>query len=200
MTSMAEPTSEDNKPNIRRYDALAAGVAVFVSVLALAVSAYSTYWQRQQTRAATWPRLMMNIGNFGKGYGVALSNAGSGLLQLDSLVVSFDGKQKRTIGELLEAVAPLGGYTEGNLPNFAVDQVDALGAGEKVEFLRIDDEKIAIVLTNASLNGPNRLSVRACYCSLLDECWTLDSNALRPVEVGKCSSEPSSFGISIPKR
>jgi hypothetical protein len=43
-----------------RYDAI---IATFVGLLALCVSAYTAYMQRQQVRAAVWPILEFDSSN-----------------------------------------------------------------------------------------------------------------------------------------
>ncbi len=45
------------------WDALAAVIATFIGILALAVAGYTSYLQRQQLRAQVWPRVQMGASN-----------------------------------------------------------------------------------------------------------------------------------------
>lgn len=49
-----------NAPSSGRYGA---AVATLIALLAVAVSAYTAYVQRQQVRAQVWPILEVNSGN-----------------------------------------------------------------------------------------------------------------------------------------
>ena len=58
-----------------RYDAI---VATFVGVLALVVSAYTAYVQRQQVRAQVYPIVSFSTGYSDEDIHMKLSNKGSG--------------------------------------------------------------------------------------------------------------------------
>lgn len=183
-----------DKPSARRYDLLAALVATFVSVLALFVSAYSTYWQRQQTRAMTWPRLTERTSGTLDGkkpFIITLTNGGTGPLEMHSLVVLLDGAPVHDIDDLVKKLTALRDPSHGEL-DASFGLVAGLSAGEQREVIHIEDEDLARLFAKARYDGTERIQIRACYCSLLDECWRLDDrdDGSFPVEVRRCDKEP----------
>ena len=76
----------------RFFEFLGAGVLALVSVLARGVSAYSTYWQRQQVRATVLPRLQLATGTEEGLMRLVLENVGVGPADLKTVQVALDGK------------------------------------------------------------------------------------------------------------
>src|SRR6185312_15580863 len=76
-------------PQRREWDGVAAVIAAFVGLLALCVSGYTAYLQRQQVRAQVWPYLETGISSSKRG--VSLSNKGVGPAIIRSAQVLVDG-------------------------------------------------------------------------------------------------------------
>lgn len=60
-----------------------------------------------------------------------------------------------------------------------------LPARESVEFISLRPEA-GVALSLALDKARADLSARACYCSVLDECWLTDFDTARPKKVEKC--------------
>src|SRR2546430_13660658 len=71
-----------------RYDAV---VATFVGFLALCVSGYTAYMQRQQVRAAVWPILEFDSSN-GPNIHFTVANKGVGPAIIRHAIVKLDGQ------------------------------------------------------------------------------------------------------------
>ena len=71
-----------------RYDAI---VATFVGFLALCVSGYTAYMQRQQVRAAVWPILQFDSSN-APDIHFTLANKGVGPAIIRDVILKVDGQ------------------------------------------------------------------------------------------------------------
>lgn len=93
---MTEPSSSPNESvsqttNRRiRWDALAAIIAALIGLLALCVSGYTAYVQRQQVRAQVWPHLSVGQSDFPPSLTVVNQGVGPALVR--SVEVLVDGK------------------------------------------------------------------------------------------------------------
>src|SRR4051812_49348223 len=98
--------SDEPGPGLRRYDALAAAVASLISLLALAVSGYSTYWQRQQIRVQTWPRLTLQLSETNepreRAWTLKIQNVGIGPAEVGGAEVRVDGQPVHTWAEMAQ--------------------------------------------------------------------------------------------------
>jgi hypothetical protein len=79
---------EKERRGASRYDAV---IATFVGFLALCVSGYTAYMQRQQVRAAVWPILEFSSGNQPDIH-LTLSNKGVGPAIIRHEIVTVDGQ------------------------------------------------------------------------------------------------------------
>jgi len=73
----------------RDWDAYAAVIASFVGILALAVSGYTAYEQRQQLRAQVWPYLQLWRSDVNVGF--YITNQGTGPARIIAARVMVDG-------------------------------------------------------------------------------------------------------------
>jgi hypothetical protein len=149
---------------------LETALALFVSLLALFVSAYSTYWQRQQVRAQVWPRLELSFAN-SEGFELKMANVGTGPALVRAAEVLVDGQPLRSWTEVIQRLAP--GKAEFHFVSSYID-TRVLAAGERIAALSVPGERGAALFaaSQAGRSGPApRLEVRVCFCSVLDECW-----------------------------
>ena len=179
-----------------RYDAV---IATFVGFLALCVSGYTAYVQRQQVRAAVWPILEFDSSN-APDIHFTLANKGVGPAIIRHVIVEVDGKPVRNWKEALEKMLGPGEhlFSESDM-SFHV-----LAAGEsRTVFTPRDPENNPLNHDKANplwvkMNKERlRVSVEICYCSTLGECWTLHASGLAPsttTETRRCSaSSATSF-------
>ena len=91
-----------------RYDAV---IATFVGFLALCVSGYTAYVQRQQVRATVWPILEFESGNGTIHF--SLANKGVGPAIITHVVVTVDGQPVTNWTEVLEKILGPGNNHSG---------------------------------------------------------------------------------------
>jgi hypothetical protein len=175
----------DQRPSLRRYDWLAGALATMISLLALGVSAYATYWQRQQTRAATWPRLQSGTSNI-DGYAIFVDNVGAGPAEIRAAALTVDGKPVRTWKELITALAGQREKVDEHY-SFSTLRGRVVAAGAHIAALQIKPGTTASAFAAAE----ERLHGSICYCSVLDECWVLSDAAHRAVR--DCAREANTF-------
>ena len=170
----------------RDWSGLSAVIAALVGLLALCVSGYTAWLQRQQIRAQVWPYLEPAVS--GSQHEAVLINKGIGPAIVHHMQVSVDGKLQKNWHEVFAALG-----LSPETPTSTVSGV-VVAAGERIRqlvFASQEDFK-------AFRTQYPRLSMRICYCSTLNECWLLDqaeqnlSNPRR--EVAECpAASPDDF-------
>ncbi|MEP7041815.1 MAG: hypothetical protein ABI843_02060 [Dokdonella sp.] len=156
-------------PNSRPWDALAAIVAALIGLMALLVSGYTAYVQRQQVRAQVWPYLL--VGNFDTEFAIKILNKGVGPAIVRSVRMTVDGKPQTDWSHVLKALevnVPSGGRRMTTIDN------NVLSAGESVSMIKFTDETVYKNFLGAVRS---RAILQICFCSTLGECWLYDEHA-----------------------
>ena len=162
-----------------RYDAV---IATLVGLCALCVSAYTAHVQRQQVRAAVWPILEFDSSN-APDIHFTLANKGVGPAIIRHVIVRVDGQQVRNWKEALGRILGPGEhlFSESDMSGHV------FAAGESMTPLTLRDPENNPLNFDKSnplwvkMNKDRlRVSVEICYCSTLDECWTLRASGLTP--------------------
>jgi hypothetical protein len=151
-------------PRRREWDGVAAVIAALVGLLALCVSGYTAWLQREQVRAQVWPYLETGIS--GSKRELTLVNKGVGPAVIRSVRVHVDGKPQRNWDAVYAA---LGLKFEHRPPYSTVSSV-VLSAGEHIDqvlFRDTDD-------FNLYARQATRVAMWLCYCSTMKECWIRD--------------------------
>lgn len=172
--------------NARNWNAVAAIVASLIGLMALVVSGYTAYVQRQQVRAQVWPYLMVGYADieharivFNKGVGPAL---------VRSVQVFVDGKPQPDWAHVMSAlgVPDNVSYQQSTLAS------NVLSANEKLDILVLGDEEGYKAFRKQSVD---RASTRICYCSTLDDCWMYDDHRAadepRTQAIDRCPDLPT---------
>ncbi|HWE31137.1 MAG TPA: hypothetical protein VHB97_24180 [Polyangia bacterium] len=165
-----------------RYDAV---IATLVGVLALMVSGYTAYVQRQQVRAQVWPYLSVYNSNV-PNIRLEIANKGVGPAIIKNAIVRVDGKPVPDWNTVIERL--LGKKHNRIISSFGQR---VLAPGEAVAVLDLRDEKGEPVSATdkdgadaflwKALN--ERVTPEICYCSTLDECWIVDGDSgTRPTQ------------------
>ena len=157
---MSTSTASDPR-RARNWDALAAVIAALIGVLALLVSGYTAYVQRQQVRAQVWPYLM--TANYDTESAIKLLNKGVGPAIVKSMRVLVDGKPKHGWREVATAL----GLERVPLRTSTITD-NVISGGEVVPMLVFGD---AEVYHRFRKESGSRSGLEICYCSTLDECW-----------------------------
>lgn len=176
---MAEPRTAAPRDGRRRdWNAVAAVIAALIGLLALTVSGYTAWLQRQQVRAEVWPYLQRGISPNRRN--VTLTNKGVGPASVRRVKVFVDGQPQRSWPEVFDA---LGLHQLRNTP-YSTTRGVVISPGESIQQIRFrDDDSFARFYAEYG-----RIQVAICYCSALNECWIYDEREgsleeeRRPVE------------------
>jgi hypothetical protein len=181
--------------NASRYDA---AIATLVGVCALCVSGYTAYTQRQQVRAAVWPILEFDSSN-APDIHFTLANKGVGPAIIRHVIVRVDGQPTRNWNEVVERI--LG---PGHLRSESDMSGHVLAAGELMTvFTPRDPENNPLNFNKSNplwvkMNKDRfRVTVEICYCSTLNECWTLRAGGLTPSTTTETRHCPSPSATSF---
>ena len=154
----------------RDWDALAAVIAALIGLLALAVSGYTAYVQREQLRAQVWPHLTIQSSNVDPDWQV--TNVGTGPARVTAMRVLVDGVPATTWDDVEKAA----GYRRGEGVTRSFISRATLPAGKQVVFARPDaGEPSQVKFKDLLPDGKHTLHVTLGYCSVLDDCWIASS-------------------------
>lgn len=168
----------------RNWDGAAAVIAAFVGLLALLVSGYTAYLQRQQVRAQVWPYLEPGMSSSRREF--TLNNKGVGPAIIRSVQVLADGKPQRNWSEVFAA---LGINYDHHIPYSTVNGV-VISANDKVTQLLFPTAEDF----NLFAHEMPRLDLEVCYCSSLGDCWNYNGNAPTPAETHRPVAECRAHG------
>jgi hypothetical protein len=170
-----------------------------VGVPALLISlvvAYGTFVQAGATQkmqqAAAWPFVAYSTGNYTADgqrlVNLAFSNNGLGPALIGAVEVRFGGRAMHSPIDLLTACC---GYRQGRamqLRTLPIVNV-ALRPGEEVMFMSLPAVPANAGMVDRLDAVRESIQVRACYCSIFDDCWTVAGVQARPLPVKACPTD-----------
>ena len=166
----AELAAARRRPR-RDWDAYAAALASLIGLLALVVGGYTAHLQRQQIRAAVWPRLAFPSSNLTRK--LLAVNHGVGPARVTAIRVQVGGKTVRTWGEVIQAF----GHADRGY-NYSTFDGRVLPAGAEAELFTAHDNPESHRMFDDFLANRRGFGMLVCYCSVLDECWLAGRGAL----------------------
>lgn len=199
VTAVDRPVSAATVERIARWLPFAMAGHFLVGVPALLISlvvAYGTFVQAGATQrmqqAAAWPFVAYGTGNYtAEGQrlvNLSLTNNGLGPALIGALEVRFGGRAMRSPVDLLTACC---GYRPGQsmqLRTWPIVNV-ALRPGEAVLFMGLPGVPVNAGMIDRLDAARDRIQVRACYCSIFDDCWTVAGVQARPQPVKACPTD-----------
>jgi hypothetical protein len=159
-------------------------IASLIGLLALLVSAYTAYIQRQQVRAEVWPYLFIAYQDLD--HRLSVFNKGMGPALVHGVRLAVDGRPQRDWEHALRALGVEAGDFGHSTFSGAV-----LAPGETLPVIILPDGETYLRFRKAmDAHG----SLDYCYCSTLDECWIFQDRTppAKPVmhEVSECPRIP----------
>jgi hypothetical protein len=160
-----------------RYDVV---IATLVGFLALCISGYTAYMQRQQVRAAVWPILEFDSSSQPDIH-FTLANKGVGPAIIRHVIVTVDGQPVINWREALDKLLGPGKhqYSESDISGHV------FSAGESMTVFTPRDANGNPLIYDKSNplwaeldKGRGHVRVEICYSSTLGECWTLHAGGL----------------------
>ena len=160
----------------REWDGVAAVIAAFVGLLALCVSGYTAYIQRQQVRAQVWPYLETGLSPSKQE--LTLVNKGVGPALIRSVQIFVDDKPQHDWDAVYAAL----GLKYAQRPPYSTINGVVISAGERIDQVVFRDAESF----NLYVQQAKRVSMRVCYCSTMNECWVRDG---RETESSRITTE-----------
>ena len=169
--------------------------ALVVSVASLFVARHQAQVMDRQLAASVWPLLQSftsNLDERGQSGVSKLSvlNAGVGPLRIRSFRVSYRGRPMSGPGALFRACCAGGDtlHAPAWVESYTYGRV--LRPGEQVDYLTVErDPRVRPDAYDAFERARDQIAVRACYCSVLDDCWVKGEEDPEPVPVKSCAEE-----------
>jgi hypothetical protein len=173
-----------------RLDLVIAICALFVSSLATAASWWQSRVVAQQLSSQVWPYLSVQNSYDRTAVSLTISNEGLGPARVRSIVLSLDGKPRRTLTDVLDAIAPAKRRTlHGTFTDLAPGSV--IRVGGTVTLFKIGDRSTMLAL----VRNYRRLQLAVCYCPIIPgDCWIVhksggDAGSGDPAAVAECPDE-----------
>ena len=161
-------------------------------------AAYFTFVQAEATRkmqqADAWPFLSYGTSNSGlseKGERVIslnLANNGVGPALLGPIEIRYQGQPVRDPRDLLTRCCGLQPDSRLNLSTSPSSRIVARPA-EEIKFMQITETPVNKALWSRFETERWKLQVRSCYCSIFDECWTIEGSQAKPKPVAQCPAD-----------
>jgi len=177
-------------------DMLVALAAVCISIASLWVALREDRTQEHLLAASVWPVLLYETSNYAEMANpdqtrhivrFTITNAGVGPAKVKWFDMYYLGKPMRDGNALLLRCCERreqNGLRQAMISNYMQGRV--LAAREAVHFLGVprngNNTAEFTVLDRERLN----VYVRACYCSVLDDCWLFDSRQNQPAATHEC--------------
>jgi hypothetical protein len=199
---------EHHGTGVRWLDIIAAVSVIFISVLSLVVSIEHgrtmekmVQQNEKMVAANTMPFLsfggsMIDPVNNTPKLRLILKNGGVGPAVIDSFELRYKGVAyaPNTMNDLMHACCAAA-LSQRKVPQdsgitYSNASQTILPARESLEILVVPSQAGQELYT--ALNQAREdMSVRACYCSVLDECWQTDFGSSRPTPVKECHTPPN---------
>jgi hypothetical protein len=175
----------------RWFDYVMGGAALLVSVVSLYVALHHGRTMEKLVQASSFPNLEPDL-DIADGsqtghatFSVLLRNSGVGPARIETLALSADGVPLASLGELVSAIVKRSGQTKFSAKLSVESAVGSLvGAGRELRLVSFDFPDAAVWYAPA-LATAEKLSIQVCYCSVFDECFTVESGK-RPARVREC--------------
>jgi len=175
-----------------RADFILGGLAVFLSMVSIYIAVRHGETMERLVAANSWPNLQYDTSNendAGTRNDITLNlrNTGVGPARIESFELFYKDKPMPNSKTLLDTCCGGGKY------NYASSAVigEVLPARESIQFLLLRPDTNRKELWDALNKERFSIRVRACYCSVFDECWMMDSAARRPERAAACEMPQS---------
>ena len=196
-----DPSDAALKRLIKYLPMLAIG-HMFITVPAFVISialAYATFVQADATRkiqqSETWPYISYGTSDITdegvEEISFVLGNDGVGPARLKQLEFRYDGRPMESPRKFLQICCgdPPQRPTAFMSSRFEI----VLRPGETTKFIRLVKKPENAAVWNRLEVERWKVAVRACYCSIFDDCWVLNSRKPDPEPVKVCPANWARF-------
>lgn len=195
---MTENDTTTEAPPGRRdlplFEIVLGGGVLLISLISLFVAVSANRTQERMLSASVWPSLTYAASNAGADGSPQISldlfNRGVGPARVRWAELRYEDAPVRDSHALLELCC--GAPADGELTvSVSTIQHRVIGAGEWIRMLRVPQPEGSTAVYDALWQARGKIRQRLCYCSVLDDCWLLDSDSNDPEAVKQCPAPPA---------
>lgn len=183
-----------------RWDLFIAVCALLISTMATAASIYQTHVVAQQLSSAVWPYLGIDQTGGSDSVSIKIVNYGLGPALIRSAWLEANGKRLDSYAERASPIVQTGlllkrhgialvGHVAASASSMTPGDVLAAGGSKQLIALHVRPEAASLLAAATSIK------IHVCYCSLLDQCWELDSTSSQAPVSTRCIGQSE---ISVP--
>jgi hypothetical protein len=165
-------------------DLVVAGCAVLISLASFWVAFRASQTQERLLSASVWPYLQAETSDFSP-IDFSLQNAGVGPARLRWATLYYRGKAYASVVGAFAACCGAKHLVLGDAMTQYLQQ-RVLIAGQTIVYIRVPKKAAESALYTRLDRERRRFYLRACYCSVLDECWLFDERKSTPQPVKVC--------------
>lgn len=175
-------------------DVVVGGVAIMLSVISLIVAIQNERTQRELVAASSWPFLQAEFSSGSKHDAmIEFVNAGVGPAKVDSVEMFYRGQPVTSVLKLLQQCCGLS--TDAATMHQQLAGAISLSSSSDFVLRPAEHQTIMRLAYDANaakdvrarfLAGMSDITFRACYCSVLDECWLSTLQDLHPHRIRIC--------------
>jgi hypothetical protein len=186
------------RTGVHKLDLFVGACALLVSAISLFIGWQSNRTQQRMLAASVWPYLAWDTSNYNDQtkedeVSLEIRNLGVGPARIASLQLSYQGKPVADYHELVAACckAEVEGLKHWSSRISTINPV-VIPAHDSIKFFAVLKAADNTALWDKFNRERYQVQGRACYCSVLDECWLLDSTQAVPQPVPSC---PAPAGV-----
>ena len=206
MTPEHETVHVPHSTGHRWVDMAVALSALFVSIVSLAIAIHHGDAMDRLVAANSWPFLMYDTESIdpqgNRRISLKIENSGVGPARIQTFEVWWQGQPVSTASELLQrccmtdAKAPIDPATARSL-DLVIGQIASrvLRAGAAESFLSLELKEANAAIWHRLDIARLQLKLRACYCSVFDECWQTDLVQTNAKRVRSCPAAQVPFTV-----
>ena len=206
MTPEHETVHVPHSTGHRWVDMAVALSALFVSIVSLAIAIHHGDAMDRLVAANSWPFLMYDTESIdsqgNQRISLEVENSGIGPARIQTFEVWWQGQPVSTAPELLQrccmtdAKAPIDPATARSL-DLVIGQIASrvLRAGAAESFLSLELKEANAAIWHRLDIARLQLRMRACYCSVFDECWETDLVQTSAKRVRSCRAAQVPFTV-----
>lgn len=183
------------RPGQRLFEIVIGGGVLLISLVSLFVAVNANRTQERILAASVWPSLVFGTSDAAADgspqVSLDLLNRGTGPARVRWAELQYRGVPMANAQALLASCCGYDGAQPIELYTSSI-QRRVLGADEWVQLLRMPRPAGGSALYEALPELDGNLRLRLCYCSVLDDCWLLDSGADDdPTPLRACPAPPA---------
>ncbi len=159
-----------SKSRTDRLQSFGTALALIISVIAMVTSIYEANIMKTQQSSMGWPYLDFSEQYDSNGFGIELTNKGTGPAIITSVQVDYKGNPVPNMDVLLDSLNPNRTFGYDILRNSTIGNQVFMSGEKKIVFGLPYNDETRVVLKNLK-----HIVMRVGYKSVLDEYWVFDT-------------------------